>query len=78
MSKHKKDDKEDKGGETLRAFARLSQIGFTMAVSILLSVLLGKYLDDRLGTSPFMLLLFSLLGAGAAIKLLFDMGNKKD
>ena len=44
-----------------------------MGVSILIGVLLGKYLDDLFGTSPWLLLVFSFLGAGAAIGSLFNI-----
>ncbi len=78
-------DKEDKntdnqkggpGRELLRALSFFSQIGITMAACVLIGVLLGKFLDGLLGTSPWLLLVFSLLGAGAALKAVFDLGNK--
>lgn len=47
-----------------------------MAVCILLGVLGGKYLDQWLGTSPALLLVCSLLGIGAAYKVLFDLVKK--
>ena len=43
----------------------------------MLGVLLGKWLDSLLNTSPWMLLLFSLLGAGAAFKHLYDFSKGK-
>lgn len=67
----------DKSGkEFLRALSFFSQIGITMAACVFIGVILGKYLDNLLGTSPWLLLVFSLLGAGAAFKSLFDLGNK--
>ncbi|NLN53511.1 MAG: hypothetical protein GX150_04315, partial [Firmicutes bacterium] len=36
-----------------------------MAATIFVGVLLGRFLDSLLGTSPWLLLIFSLLGAGA-------------
>ncbi|NLJ57354.1 MAG: AtpZ/AtpI family protein [Tissierellia bacterium] len=48
-----------------------------MAASILVGVLLGKYLDGLLGTRPWLLLIFSLLGVGASIKVLFNISNDK-
>lgn len=69
--KQNKDTPSDsKNNQTLRALAQFSQVGITMAVSVLLGVLLGKYLDEWIGTSPWLLLIFSLLGAGAAIQSL--------
>jgi len=48
-----------------------------MAASVLVGVLLGKYLDGLLDTTPWLLLIFSLLGVGAAIKSLFNIPEDK-
>lgn len=72
MSEKDNNSKKKKNSETLRALTTFSQIGVTMAASVLIGVLLGKYLDGLLGTSPWLLLFFSILGAGAAIKSLFN------
>ena len=76
MSKRHNKDEQPKNSETLRALSYFSQIGVTMAATILVGVLLGKYLDGLLGTTPWLLLIFSLLGVGAAIKTLFDIPKK--
>lgn len=70
-------DKKPKSSETLRALGQFSHIGVTMASSVFVGVLLGKFLDKTLGTSPWLLLIFSFLGAGAAIKFLFDFAKGK-
>lgn len=77
LNEHHKKDKKSGDNKALRAFAYVSQIGITMAASVFVGVLSGKYLDSILGTSPWLLLVFSLLGAGAAIKFLFDMSGEK-
>lgn len=77
MSKQHHKDKQLKNSETLRALAHFSQIGVTMAASVLIGVLLGKYLDNLLGTTPWLLLIFSMLGMGAAIKVLFNISEDK-
>lgn len=77
MSEEQDKDKQPKNSQTLRALANFSQIGITMAACVLVGVLLGKYLDDLFGTTPWLLLVFSLLGAGAAIKSLFNMSKHK-
>lgn len=61
----------------LNALARFSQIGSTMAASILVGVLLGDFLDGLFNTGPWLLLVFSLLGVGAAIKALFNISKGK-
>ncbi|MGI6425227.1 MAG: AtpZ/AtpI family protein [Tepidanaerobacteraceae bacterium] len=73
MSKHPDGNKGSRNRETLRALAYFSQIGITMAASVLVGVLMGKYLDTLLGTSPWLVLIFSLLGVGAAIKAMFNI-----
>ena len=63
-------------GDALRALSQISQIGITLAVCVLIGVFFGRYLDSVLGTSPWMLLVFSFLGVGAAFKLLYDMSKR--
>lgn len=78
MSKQPNEDKKPgpNNREIFRGLAFFSQISITMITTVLLSVLTGKHLDTKFGTSPWLLLVFSLLGVGAAIKILFDMGNR--
>lgn len=70
-------NKKEQRGQMLRAFSLFSQIGITMATCVLVGVILGRLLDDALGTSPWLLLLFSLLGAGASFKALYDLLQNK-
>lgn len=77
MSKRYNKNKQLLNSEFVRALAHFSHIGLTMAAAVLVGVLLGKYLDRLLGTSPWLLLFFSLLGAGAAIKVLFNFSKDK-
>lgn len=77
LDKQQKNDKRRKNRGTMRALANFSQIGVTMAASVLIGVFLGRFLDGLFNTSPWLLLLFSFLGAGAAIRNLFDMYKKK-
>jgi ATP synthase protein I len=71
LSKEHNNKKRRKNSEILfSAFVYFSQVGVTMAATILVGVLLGKYLDRWLGTEPWLLLICSLLGLGAAIRSL--------
>jgi len=72
-----KEQKNKQRKELLNAFSFFSQVGIMMASCVLVGVLLGKFLDDVLGTAPWLLLLFSLLGAAASFKSVFDLANKK-
>lgn len=77
MNKKKEKNNRPKNNETFRALAQFSQIGVTMAASVLIGVFLGKYLDELFNTSPYLLLIFSLLGAAAALRSLFRMPDDK-
>lgn len=77
MSEDDNGEKRPKNSETFRALAYFSQIGVTIAASILTGVLMGKYLDLWLGTSPWLLLTFSLLGVGASFKFLFNIPGER-
>jgi ATP synthase protein I len=75
--KNQQEDNKKPSKEFFRALSFFSQIGITMAACVLIGVFLGRFLDNLFGTSPWLLLLFSFLGAGAALKALLDLGQKK-
>jgi ATP synthase protein I len=75
--KKPRENGKKQGRELLRALSFFSQIGITMAACVLIGVFLGRFLDNLLGTSPWLLLLFSILGAVAALKAIFDLGQRK-
>ncbi len=52
---------------------RFSTIGLEMGLAVVLGLFVGQYLDDYLGTEPWMLLLFLLFGAAAAFRNLFRL-----
>ena len=68
-------DKETRR-ELVRAISLITHIGVTVAACLLIGVFLGRWLDSLLGTSPWLLIVFSLLGMGAAFKSLIDIANK--
>lgn len=51
--------------------AKLSSVGLEMALAILIGWGIGYLLDKKLGTSPWLMILFLLFGVGAAFKGLF-------
>ena len=53
------------------------QLGITLAACVMTGVFLGRLLDRLLGTAPWLLLVFSLLGAAAAIREIAVMGKKE-
>lgn len=54
-------------GEIARAMALISQIGMMMTASIIAGLLVGRWLDAKLGTEPWFALGLLLLGVGGAI-----------
>ena len=72
MSGNKKNDKDG----FLQALALLTQISFTIIACITIALLIGFYLDRFLGTSPWMLLLFTVLGIFAALKSIYDFAKR--
>jgi len=70
--------RDDKGGakEFARALSVLSQIGITIISCIGVGIFIGWLLDNWLGTAPWLLLVFTLLGIAAAFKSIFDFAKK--
>jgi len=62
--------------DLIRGLSQLSQLGIGIAVCVLIGVFIGRFLDSTFGTSPWMLLLFSLFGAGAAFRFLIDFSKR--
>ncbi|MGI6562578.1 MAG: AtpZ/AtpI family protein [Clostridia bacterium] len=78
MNKPYDNDRKSNRNEILQALTLFSQLGIRLAATVFVGVLIGKYLDRLLGTAPWLLLIFSLLGAAAAMKVLFDFVNKEE
>jgi F0F1-type ATP synthase assembly protein I len=53
--------KRERVEKTFRAFALFGSFGFMMAASILLAYFIGSYIDSKLGTEPWFLLLLLIL-----------------
>jgi len=62
--------------EFSRAMAFFLQISVTILACIAVGIFLGWLLDRLLGTSPWLLMIFSFLGVGAAFKSIFDFAKK--
>jgi len=56
-----------------RALSLITTMGVTIVSCVGLGVFFGWLLDQWLGTSPWLILVFSLLGVGAAFKMIFEL-----
>ena len=75
MSKNNNDNDEEQS-DLMKAISYFGRAAFTIAACIIVCVLIGNFLDGLFGTSPWLLLLFSLIGLGAAFKSIFDLAKK--
>ena len=76
MSQNDKNKRSERS-EFLAALSSLSQLGILIASCVIIGVMAGRFLDNLFGTSPWLLLLLSLLGMAAAFKSIFDFVNRK-
>lgn len=60
----------------VRAFSLLTQIGITIVACIGVGIFLGWVLDNWLGTSPWLMLVCTVLGIAAAFKSIFEFAKK--
>jgi ATP synthase protein I len=45
-----------------------SSVGLEMAIAVIIGLLFGTWLDGRIGTSPWMMILFLCFGFAAGLK----------
>ena len=67
---------KDKRNPFVLAFANFSQIAITIIACVAVGIFLGWLLDRFLGTSPWLLLVFTFLGIAAAFKSIFEFAKK--
>ena len=82
-SKQQSQNKQADAGGTTKEFnfwdaiGLMSNLGFSLFLCVFLGIIGGRWLDQRLGTTPWFLLTGALLGAAAAGKMLYDLLMKK-
>ena len=59
------------GGRQLKAFARVGALGIELAISIVIGLLAGRWLDGKLSTAPWLTLVGLILGAIAGFRSLY-------
>lgn len=70
MARHHKDDKS-----VYQSLAMISQFGINMLVPIFLCSFLGIWLDEKFGTSYWMIILF-FIGAIAGFRNIYIMASR--
>ena len=68
--------KKDDGRQVAKAFALVGQLGLQMACCIVISSLIGIALDRWLGTAPWFIIIFAVLGVGASFKIIIDVSKE--
>lgn len=66
--------------EVYKSLALISQIGINMVVSIFIGFIIGKFLDNKLGTQWIFSIIFLIIGTVAGFINLFkiaELGSKK-
>jgi ATP synthase protein I len=67
---------EEKDRKFFRMIGVLSTVGITMVAATVIGFYAGYALDRFFGTSPWLMLVFLLLGIAAGFKNLFDQVKK--
>jgi ATP synthase protein I len=65
-----------RGGRLLTAAARLASVGIELALSIVIGLLGGRWLDGKLGTGPWLMILGLILGSTAGFRSLIRTARK--
>jgi len=69
-------ERKDQRDGFARALSLLSHVAVTIIACVAVGILLGWFLDNLLGTSPWMIIVFTFLGIIAAFKSIFDIAKK--
>lgn len=59
-------NKKSTGAQIAQMLSLISQLGIMMVVSIFGCFFIGKFIDNKLNTSPIFTLIFLVLGIGGA------------
>jgi len=69
-------DNKPQQNEFVRAMSFFLQIGVTIIACLAVGIFLGWFLDRLLGTSPWLMMVCTFMGIGAAFKSIFDFAKK--
>jgi len=69
-----------RGGRQLTALTKLASVGIEFSLSVLIGLLGGRWLDEKLGTAPWLMIVGLLLGVSAGLRSLIKtarLANKQ-
>lgn len=58
--------------------AQLASVGLEMGLAVLIGWGIGSWLDRRLGTAPWLMILFLLFGSAAGFKALIELAREAE
>ena len=64
-------------GKQLKAFARVGSVGIELALSTVVGLLGGQWLDKKLSTAPYLTVIGLLLGITAGFRSLLRVARRK-
>ncbi|HEX9021509.1 MAG TPA: AtpZ/AtpI family protein [Nitrospirota bacterium] len=67
---------EEKNRKFYRMLGALSTVGITLVASTVIGYFIGFYLDRAFNTSPWLTVIFFLLGVAAGFKNLFQFARR--
>lgn len=77
MARDKKQRMAAERRELYKSLGFLSSVGICMVASILIGMAMGYYLDQWLGTKPWLLLIFLCLGIVSGFRNIFILTNRE-
>ena len=75
--KNETDENKQHKRDIYKALSLMTQLGLSMAICVLIGVIGGNFLDNRLGSSPLCLIIGSILGAASSFKVMYDLVMKR-
>lgn len=63
-------------GKQLKSFARVGALGIELALSTVIGLLLGRWLDGKFGTEPWLTLVGLVFGVIAGFRSLIETARK--
>lgn len=71
---------EKKSGNWVKSLGNAVSMAASFAAAVALGYFVGSYLDSRLGTEPYLMLILLLLGVATGLKIMYEQafGKRND